>query len=65
MPKPLPLGEVALPNFNLPRGEEGRSLSVTIECKLLEHPALSVGLAPASSPQRGASGKPVNFLLDA
>ena len=27
--------------------------------------ALSVGLAPASSPKGGALGRPVNFLLDA
>ena len=76
MPKPLPLGEVAL------RSNDGEGKPVSREPPRSDKQALcqsdiiavselfgsilalSVGLAPASSPKGGASGVPVRFRLD-
>ena len=77
MPKPLPLGEVALrsndgegkPGRKEPLRSDGQALcqSDTIAVSELFGSilALSVGLAPASSPKGGAIGRPGNFRLDA
>ena len=76
VPKPLPLGEVspkvterASPAGKSRRRSDRQALcqSDTIAVSELfgSGLALSVGLAPASSPRGGAIGRPGNFPLDA
>ena len=77
LPKPLPLGEVAL-RSNDGEGKPGRkeplrsdrqalcqSDAIAVQELFISGLALSVGLAPASSPRGGAIGRPGNFPLDA
>ena len=77
LPRPLPLGEVAL-RSNDGEGKPGRKEPLRSDRQALCQSdtiavselfgsglALSVGLAPASSPKGGALGRPGNFLLDA
>ena len=77
LPKPLPLGEVARrrrdgegkPGTKEPLRSDGQALCQrdTIAVSELSGSilALSVGLAPASSPRGGALGRPGHFLPDA
>ena len=77
MPKPLPLGEVARrrrdgegkPVSREPPRSDKQALCQSDTIAVLELfgsvLALSVGLAPASSPKGGAIGRPGHFLLDA
>ena len=76
MPKPLPLGEVALrsndgegkPGRKEPLRSDGQALcqsdTIAVFLFCLSILALSVGLAPASSPKGGALGMSVSFRLD-
>ena len=76
LPKPLPLGEVAL-RSNDGEGKPGRkeplrsdrqafcqSDTIAVSELFGSSLALSVGLAPASSPKGGALGMSVSFRLD-
>ena len=77
MPKPLPLGEVARRRRD-GEGKPGTKEPLRSDKQLFCQSdiiavselfgsilALSVGLAPASSPKGGAIGRPGHFLLDA